>query len=57
MEIVKKEALNFSDSEKEALQVVLTLCSEIEREASDSDLKKLACETYNKICDLWGRRK
>jgi hypothetical protein len=53
MQIVKKEILEFSEKEAQALQLVTEICLGISREANDPNLKKLACETYDKICELW----
>lgn len=54
MNIIKKETLEFSEKESDALRFVTEMCLGINREASCPDLKELACETYDKICELWG---
>lgn len=54
MQIIKKEILEFSEKETDALRLVTEICLGINREASAPELKKLACETYDKICELWG---
>lgn len=54
MKIIKKESLEFSEKETEAIQLVTEICTELMREATDSDLKELAEETYNCVTTLWG---
>ena len=54
MQIIKKEILEFSEKETDALRLVTEMCLGINREADDPELKKLACETYDKVCELWG---
>ena len=54
MKIIKKEILEFSEKETDAIQLVTEICIELMREADDPDLKELAEETYNYITTLWG---
>lgn len=54
MNIIKKEILEFSEKETDAIQLVTGICIELMREANDPDLKELAEETYNDITTLWG---
>lgn len=54
MNIIKKEILEFSEEETDAIQLVTGICIGLMREANDPDLKKLAKETYNCITTLWG---
>ena len=54
MKIVKKEILEFSEKETDAIQLVSQICIGLMQEASDPNLKKLAEETYNRIVTLWG---
>ena len=54
MKIVKKEILEFSEKETDAIQLVSKICIGLMQEASDPNLKKLAEETYNRIVTLWG---
>lgn len=53
MEIIKKEILEFSEKEKNAIQLVTEICNGIMREADDPNLLDLAEETYNCITTLW----
>ena len=54
MRIIKKEILEFSEKETEAIQLVTQICTGLMRGASDPNLKKLAEETYDCITTLWG---
>ena len=54
MKIIKKEILEFSEKETDAIQLVTEICIELMREANVPDLKELAEETYNCITTLWG---
>lgn len=54
MKIIKKETLEFSGKEANAIQLVIEICSGLMREATDPNLKELAEETYNCIATLWG---
>lgn len=54
MNIIKKEILEFSEEETDAIQLVTEICIGLMREANDPDLKELAEETYNYITTLWG---
>lgn len=53
MIIIQKEMINLSQEEINALSLTLRICSGIERESNNPELRKLANETYLKICDLW----
>lgn len=53
MTIIKKETLEFSEKETDAIQLVIQICAELIREATDPNLKELAEETYNCIAALW----
>lgn len=53
MIITKKEILEFSPRETDALNLVTEICLGLVREASNPDLKKLAEETYEKLEKLW----
>lgn len=57
MRIIKKEILEFSEKETEAIQLVTQICTGLMRGASDPNLKKLAEETYDCITTLWGWEK
>ena len=54
MQIIKKEMLEFSDKEANALQLVTEMCLGIDREADDPDLQILAKRIYNDLSALWG---
>lgn len=54
MDIVKKEILEFSEKETDALQLVTEMCLGIYREASDPNLQTLAKKLYNNLSELWG---
>lgn len=54
MTIIKKEILEFSEKETNAIQLVTQICTGVMREATDPNLKELAEETYNCITTLWG---
>lgn len=54
MKIIKKEILEFSEKEIDAIQLVTEICTGLMREANDPNLKELAEETYNGITTLWG---
>lgn len=54
MKIIKKEILEFSERETDAIQLVLEICSGIDREANDPDLQILAKRIYNDLTELWG---
>lgn len=54
MNIIKKEILEFSEEEREAINLLLKICNEIRGATSDSNLEKLAKETYNNVATLKG---
>lgn len=54
MNIIKKEILEFSEEERKAINLLLKICNEIRGATSDSNLEKLAKETYNNIATLEG---
>lgn len=54
MKIIKKEILEFSEKEADAIQLVTEICIGLMRETTDPNLKELAEETYNCITTLWG---
>lgn len=54
MQIIKKEVLEFSGKEAEALQLVTEMCLGIDREANDPDLQILAKKLYSNLSELWG---
>ena len=54
MQIIKKEILEFSEKEANALQLVMEMCVGIDREATDPNLRELAEELYDKLATLWG---
>lgn len=54
MKIIKKEILEFSERETDAIRLVTEICTGLMREASDPNLKELAEKTYEKITELWG---
>lgn len=55
MKIIKKEILEFSERETDAISLVMEVCTGLIREATDPSLTKLAETTYNNIVELWGR--
>lgn len=52
MRIIKKEILDFSEKETDALQLVTEMCLGIDREADDPDLQILVKRIYNYLCEL-----
>lgn len=54
MKIIKKEIVEFSEKETEAIQLVTQICVGLMREASDPSLKILAEGAYDYITTLWG---
>ena len=54
MNIVKKEIIIFNKEEREAINLLLKICNEIIGATSDSNLEKLAKETYNNVATLVG---
>jgi len=54
MKIIRKEVLEFSERETDAIQLVTEICTGLMREANDPNLKELAEETYDRITTLWG---
>jgi len=54
MRIIKKEILEFSERETDAIQLVTEMCLGIDREADDPDLQILAKRIYNDLSVLWG---
>ena len=54
MQIIKKEILEFSEKESEAIDLVMEICTGLTREANDPELKKLSETLYNNLTELWG---
>ena len=54
MNIIKKEILEFSERETEALELVTQLCLGIADEAENPELIKLAKTVFDKVSELWG---
>lgn len=54
MKIIKTEVLEFSAKELDAMQLVIEICVELMREATNPNLKELAKNTYEKLAELWG---
>ena len=54
MNIIKKEILDFSECETEALQLVTQMCLGIAKEAENPELVKLANIAFEKLSELWG---
>ena len=54
MKIIKKEILEFSERETDAIQLVTEICTGLIREATAPDLKELAEEIYDRITTMWG---
>lgn len=54
MKIIKKEILEFSEKETDAIRLVTEICTGLMREAADPSLTKLAEATYNNLSELWG---
>ena len=54
MKIIKKEILEFSEKETDAIKLVIEICTGLMREAIDPNLKELAEETYNCVTALGG---
>ena len=53
MTIIQKEMINLNPAESNALDLTLKLCTSIERESNNPELRRLANEIYYKINDLW----
>ena len=53
MTIVKKENLEFSDREVEALNLAMDICIGIMREAEDPNLKRIAENININLVGLW----
>lgn len=53
MQILKKEILEFSEKETDALAMMAKICEGIMREATDPNLIKLAEQLDTYICELW----
>ena len=54
MQIIKKEILEFSERETDAIQLVLEICTGLTREADSPDLQELAEELYDRLTTLLG---
>ena len=54
MNIVKKEILEFSEEETDALRLVTEMCLGIERESESPVIRQLASEVFEKLSELWG---
>ena len=54
MKIIKKETLEFSERETEAMNLVCEMCEDLQRKATDPRLEKLAKEVHEKVAELWG---
>lgn len=54
MQIIKKEILEFSERETDALGLVSEICTGLIREADSPDLRELAEELYDRLTTLWG---
>lgn len=54
MKIIKKEILEFSERETDAISLVIEICNGLMREANDPNLKELAEDLYDRITTLWG---
>ena len=53
MQIIKKEILEFSEKETDALRLVTQMCLGIEREANNPELQRIAIEAFAKLAELW----
>lgn len=54
MEIIKKETLKFSQKETDAIDLIMQIASNLEKETENPQLKVLAKEIYNDLAILWG---
>ena len=54
MNIIKKEILDFSERENDALELVTQLCLGIIDEAENPELVNLAKTVFEKVSKLWG---
>lgn len=52
MIIIKKETVEFSEKETNAINLVCEICSSLMRESTEPDLIKLAEEIYDKLSEL-----
>lgn len=55
MTIIKKEFLEFSEKEIEAINLVFEICTGLMRESTDPELIKLAKTVYNNLTELFER--
>lgn len=53
MTIIKKETLEFSERETDAIDLVCNMCDNLRKEATNPDLIKLAEEIVLKVTELW----
>ena len=53
MQIIKKETLEFSEKETDAISLVCHMCDGLMKEATDPQLQKLAEEILLKVSELW----
>lgn len=53
MTIIKKEFLEFSEKEREAIDLVCEICLGLTKESTDPELIKLAETVYNNLTELW----
>lgn len=53
MTIIKKEFLEFSEKEREAIDLVCKICTGLTKESTDPELIKLAETVYNNLTELW----
>ena len=53
MTIIKKEFLEFSEKEIEAINLVFEICLGLTKESTDPELIKLAETVYNNLTELW----
>lgn len=54
MNIIKKEILEFSKNEADALQLVTEMCLGLMREAGNPNLRELSQRIYYDVSALWG---
>lgn len=53
MNIIKKEILEFSEKETDAIRLIIEMCLGIERESESPDIRQLAREVFEKLSKLW----
>lgn len=54
MNIIKKEILEFSERETDAIMLITEICAGLMREADNPRIKYLSENIYYNLSELWG---